>query len=752
MAKPSNDASRPLQQALEESLERFQLAMQCTEEGLWSWNPLTDELFLSPPYKAILGYADHELGSHHETFETQVHPDDLPLVKHAMADFVKGNTGTYEQVFRMRHRDGHYRWIRSRAVATRQDNGSARLVVGTHVDITVQQHALTALEHQETLLRQILDQLPQHIFWKDHQSIYRGCNATYPKFIGKSDPSEIIGKNDYALFDIAEATLFRRQDQEIMAQNQAHYRILSQVHRDGHVRWIESSKIPLRDQQGQVIGLLGISEDVTEREQNYRLREAYNQQLTREVTQRTEELSQARDAATRANQAKSAFLANMSHELRTPLNGILGYAQILQRDTGLSSSQHEGVSIIHRSGEYLLTLINDLLDLAKIESGQVTLQNSPFYLHEFLQGLADLFRMRVVQKGITFRYEALSILPLSVQGDERRLRQVLLNLLSNAVKFTDAGEVSLQVGHHHGKLRFRVADTGSGIAPEELPEIFEPFRQVGDQTRQDEGTGLGLAITRQLVELMGGSLQVSSTLQVGSVFWFDLHLPEVPMDDTPQQPVMIEGYQGPVRQLLVVDSRAEHRGVLRDLLQPLGFRIREAVDATECLARIDEHAAPVDLLFIDMDLPSPGGKALVRALRTRPRLQQIPIIGVSASVFEHHRETVLAAGCDDFLSKPIAVPILLTLLEEHLHLDWISATNVAQAAATDTMDTPLEATEAAMLHGLALSGDVEAILQYLEQNPTDGRSVIAEIRRLTEDFQVDEIIELVQPYLGNEPS
>lgn len=273
------------------------------------------------------------------------------------------------------------------------------------------------------------------------------------------------------------------------------------------------------------------------------------QQKNEQLQRKNEELQHAKEAAEVANRAKSTFLANMSHELRTPLNGILGYAQILKRKRGVDKAQYEGLDVIYTSGQHLLTLINDVLDLVKIESGKIELYPEPVNLSTFLEGVAGVMRMAAHQKNIHFVYETDTHLPVGVECDKRRLRQILLNLLGNAVKFTESGgtvtfkiEYCRLTSEHYSivNLKFSISDTGVGITPEQMKTIFEPFEQMGDEKKRREGTGLGLTISRQLVELMGGNIHVESTLGNGSTFWFEIELPAhgapapITMTDTQQ--------------------------------------------------------------------------------------------------------------------------------------------------------------------------------------------------------------------------
>ncbi len=474
----------------------------------------------------------------------------------------------------------------------------------------------------------------------------------------------------------------------------------------GAIRHVHAQAMVLRDEQGTAEKLSGLYFDITEQ------------------IQAEQELVQAREAAETANRAKSAFLANMSHELRTPLNGILGYTQILQRRDDTSTQQQEALSVIYRSGQYLLTLINDILDLAKIEAERFEIFLSPCELHAFLHSLVELFSVRAQQKSIQFHYQNLSLLPAVVFVDEKRLRQVLINLLGNAIKFTHQGEVNLSVSYQDECLNFIVRDTGIGIDAQDYDNIFQPFYQSGETDYRSQGTGLGLAITQKLIVLMGGSIEVSSVLGQGSSFVVKLpvKVSDVNALATPHVEISqtILGYQRTAQQaafkVLVVDDLEENCKILSQLLQPLGFEVKTVNSGKQALALAPQWLP--DVILMDLVMPVLDGLETTQQLRQFGALKDCVIIAVSASVFEDDLRRSLHAGCTAHLAKPVELNTLLSTLAQYLPLDWITkeeTLNTDDEADAQIVTYSLKATELTDLLDLAKRGRLQRLREYLEE-------------------------------------
>lgn len=588
-----------------------------------------------------------------------------------------------------------------------------------------------ALQASETRYRVVAEQTGHLVYDYDMASGQIDWAGPIPQLTGYSVKEfatlDIRGWEEHIHPDDRLQTL--RALQQARAERQK-YQVEYRFQRaDGQYIYIEDEGVLLAHPKDRSWRMLGTMKDISERK---RAEQA---------------LREAKEEADKANRAKSRFLADISHELRTPLNAILGYAQILLRDNTLGEKTRDGIAVIQQSGDHLLGLINDILDLAKIESDKLEVHLEPFDLRDFLQGIADAFAVRATSKNLHFQMDADPLLPMRVRGDERKLRQILFNLIGNAIKFTEIGEVRFAIVPYEQGIGFQVTDTGQGIRPNDLEHLFQPFRRLGDTEHVTEGAGLGLVISRRLVELLGGTLAVESRFGQGSCFSFTLPLPTVnapkPALATPTTPVI--GYRGPRRRVLIADDKRENRAVLVDMLAPLGFQVAEAVNgqvALELAAQFQPH-----VILMDMRMPVLDGLEATRRLRRSDTLRDIRVIAVSASAYGHHRAQYLAAGADAFLSKPFRQDELLALLGAQLALELVHASQTTPTVTRQENEEALifpPAAELAVLRELAQRGDLRNLLaqaERLERSDEHYAHFTAHLRVLAERFQIKKINE-----------
>ncbi|MES9943214.1 MAG: ATP-binding protein [Candidatus Thiodiazotropha sp. 6PLUC1] len=483
--------------------------------------------------------------------------------------------------------------------------------------------------------------------------------------------------------------------------------------------------------------------------------------LSELVEERTSELIKARDVAEAANKAKSVFLANMSHELRTPLNAVLGFSQLMKNAPDVSSEQLKNLDIITHSGEHLLDLINNVLDISKIESGRTVLEESHLDLHQLLLELKSLMYVRAAEKSLDFILQQSADLPRNISVDGAKLRQVLINLIGNAIKYTSRGSVSLnallvsQESAEQALLRFEVEDSGTGIRPDDQERIFSPFVQLGDRPPAEAGTGLGLAICKQYVDLMKGEINIESKLGKGALFHFEIPVTVIPSATTPAATargrVLGVADGQPVYRILIVEDQTENRLLLHQLLDPLGFDLREAVNGQEAIESFQEWHP--HLIFMDIRMPVMDGLQATRNIKASDSSEQTYIVALTAHALEEERKEILAAGCDDFIRKPYTIADILDTLSHNLGVRFIYADDKAPTAGV-----PLDAKQLSTLPDELLSSlelglsriDLDAVNRSIEEIRTLKPSLADALSPVVKELQFSRILQLIRS-LKTEP-
>ncbi|MFE1747750.1 PAS domain S-box protein [Coleofasciculus sp. H7-2] len=736
--------------------------------------------YISEGCGELLGISAQEAMGNFSVLLDRYYSEDLPGYNAALKLSLNNLTPFYYE-WRYLHPDGSTRWL---AASSRPESQAAGSIIwrGVLLDISDRKIAEEALRQQQEFLRKVIDNDPNSIFVKDWEGRFVLLNKAAAKLYNTT-VEELVGKRDVDFHPFLEdVEHFLEETRSIIETGQPLFvpeeKVTGASNQD---KWFQWQKIPLHPPASVQVCVLGIGVDIT----------------TRKIVEA--ELERAKEAAEAANRAKSIFLANMSHELRTPLNAILGFSHLMSRAPNLSTEQQENLSIIRRSGEHLLTLINQVLDLSKIEAGRMTLNENNFDLYSLLNDVEAMFSLKAKEKGLNLKFDCATNVPQYLRTDEVKLRQVLINLLGNAVKFTASGTVLVKVKQGItnsespsisplSSIIFEVSDTGAGIATDELDKVFKPFVQTAAGQQVQEGTGLGLTISRQFVHLMGGEMTLisggkaftpgtpirefndntSTLFPQGTTFKFDIQASIITASEIAiplqNRRIIALAPQQPRYQMLIADDSDFNRQLLLKLLQPLGFELHEASNGKEALD-IWERSSP-HLVWMDIRMPIMDGYEATKQIRKlehqKPSFQKrLPnsrtaIIALTASSLNEDKAAVIEAGCDDFIRKPFREEDIFNAVQRHLGVSFTY--EEITAASEKKLPEPLSLNTADLadlpkdwLENLAqalVEGDLEIITTLIEQVHPQNEILSKALMALANQYEFEQLLTLIQSVNG----
>jgi PAS domain S-box-containing protein len=671
MTDALSDAQRNLEakvaertQALRLSQERYMLAERAVNDGIWDWNILAHEYYLSPRWNKILGYSEGELPNRESIFFELIHPDDK---QHASEMFKRHleNHERYSTEIRLRHKDGSYRWVLDRGEALRDKNGLAVRMIGSITDITERKAAETELisyrDHLEervamatTEVQAIVKTAVNGVISIDASGAIRVFNPAAERLFGWQ-ASEVLGKNVSILMPEPFATEHDRYIQRFLDTQQ------------GKILGIEREVVAQRKDGTLFPANLAVGHGIISDDRHIFVGFIADISLQKQAEQ---ELRQAKEAAEAAAKAKANFLANMSHEIRTPMNTVIGFAEVVLQKHDLSKESREHIGIILSSARHLLNVINDILDFSKIEAGKVELESVCFSLPAAMQETLQTIGLRATEKGLKLDLQIDPALPEFFSGDPNRLRQVVLNLVGNAVKFTEAGQiiVSIEKADGDAMVHFAISDTGIGMTPEQTEKIFESFSQADTTTsRRFGGTGLGTTISKQIVEMMGGRIWVDSQLGEGATFHFTIHLPATDQHESclyvQKQPPQTDFRSPRQFTVLLAEDIEANANLARLRLEQQGHQVYWVKNGQQAVDAFTNGG--IDLILMDLQMPVLDGLEATRQIR---QLEQgtgrrMPILALTASVLKHEKLQCTEAGMDAIVGKPIDINELLEKME-----------------------------------------------------------------------------------------
>jgi len=719
---------RELEEQLRTQQRRLQSILDGTHVGTWEWNVQTGATVFNPRWAEIVGYTLAELEPISiETWIKFSHPDDLKRSGKLLEEHFAGRSDFYDCEVRMRHRDGHWLWVHDRGrVATWTEDGKPLLMAGTHQDITARKQAELSLEQAQIKLQR------SERLLEDGEALAAIGGWEYQVDNGKM----FWTKGLFQLHEFEPAPNFDHIGQSMLCYLQEDRETILQafqacIHegkaydlsfpfltQHQHKKWIRTRTAPVLE-QGKVVKVVGIVMDITDQRQTENALQAA--------------LTEAREFAAKAeaaNVAKSRFLATMSHEIRTPLNGVLGMAQLLLAGPTNEAQTTDAARTILHSGQLLLTLLNDILDLSKVEAGKLELEDGFVEMTEILHETEALFAENANAKKLALGTRWTGPAHQRYRGDPHRLRQMLGNLVSNAIKFTARGEVRIEVAEIERKeqsalLEFSVSDTGIGIPPDKQALLFQPFSQVDDSTtRQYGGTGLGLSIVRSLARLMGGEVGIDSSGGQGSRFWFRVRLKclaegsdsRATLHNGTSLPMNIRRVNLTGRVLVVEDNRA-NQVVIQALLKKMGIKTLTAENGQLAIERIMAEADQINAILMDIHMPVLDGYTATTRIRAWEAAQQrtpLPIIALTADAFPEDRTRCLESGMDDYLSKPVHADALAAALAQWLPTAPEAAPGVVPTIDARRLDWPTFKMHAEALLPLLAGAKFTAVDRFAE--------------------------------------
>ncbi|MBB5647174.1 PAS domain-containing hybrid sensor histidine kinase/response regulator [Pedobacter cryoconitis] len=661
--------------ALKSSEGLWQFALEGAGDGVWEYNFQNQEVFFSKQYKKMLGYTDEEFKNETSEWFNRIHPDDLELVNKIDQDYAEGKILSHQREFRLRHKDGHYLWIldRGMVIAFTKDKSPER-IVGTHTDITERKLAEQALKINEEKYRGIIANMNLGLIEVDNNEIIQYANDSFCSMSGFTQTELMKRKASDVLILNEETKRKIQQKNELRKQGISDTYEVSVNHKNGKKRWWLISAAPRYNDNAVLVGSIGIHLDIT-------------QQKGLEL-----ELINAKEQAEASTQAKEMFLANMSHEIRTPMNAILGMSNQL-RKTHLDREQSFFLNTIKAAADNLLVIINDILDLSKIDAGKLTIENIGFEIQPLIMRVIQVMNHKAEEKGIVITSSFWDPQLQNVLiGDPYRINQVLLNLVSNSIKFTSKGSVDLtckliKENTVNQWIKITVQDTGVGMDQSFIERLFDNFSQEdATVTRKYGGTGLGMSITKRLIELMDGKIEVDSKKNAGTKISILLKLNKGKLEDLPQSeitetdPGILKG-----KVILITDDNEINRLLASTILQAYGAEILEATNGLEAIEQTI-NCTP-DLILMDIQMPVMDGMEAIREIRKKMSVS-IPAIALTALALKGDNQKCLEAGFNDYLSKPFEEMQLLNIVSVWLgkKVNQLTAPNISTVIETPLYD------------------------------------------------------------------